>query len=380
MLNKKFYSIFFALILVLGTYAWYTTSLAATTSQIISSIPTPQAVSKRIRWKPQEIQIAFVGDIMLHGKQIKSAYNSNSKTYGFSSYFKKLQTDFIEFDYLVGNLETPVAGKELGYGAYPLFNAPNEILTNLKDSGFDMLQLANNHTYDRGYTGMKKTLENVKSQDFEQVGYAPNITSPDPAIISFEDMKVAFIAGTYGFNTAGNPKNVTDGVVVISEKNITEMIKKSQELGADVIIVLPHWGTEYSKIESEKQVQQATKWIEEGAHLVVGSHPHVTQPVREITTTSGKKGVVAYSLGNFVSNQQDPYTDLGGIFTVSIRKDTYKEPARINNYEFKYLFNYQNTTRRPGFTDYSIDYLENAFLIPGLTKVQKARISEYMKL
>lgn len=324
--------------------------------------------------------IAFVGDIMLHGKQIKSAFNSELQIYNFDSYFEKINKDFNSFDYLVGNLESPVAGKELGYGAYPLFNGPTEILESLRRAGFDMVQVANNHSYDRGYQGLKNTLANISKNNIQQVGYHSDISQPEATIVTIDEIQIALISVTYGFNIGANQKSTGDGILLTSQNEIIEqMIQKAQEQEVDSIIILPHWGSEYSRIESQEQVQLATRWIEAGASVVVGSHPHVVQPVREITSPNGNKGIVAYSLGNFVSNQQDIYTDLGALFIVSITKQEKNKKAVIDSYEVRYLFNHQNTERRPGYTDYTIHYLKNALDIEQRTEKQKARISQYLQ-
>jgi len=363
---------------VVGILYWYTFASQALT-QIVQSVPQTKISSLKYQWKPQTVTIAFVGDLMLHGRQIKSAYRSDIQEYDFSEYFESLHDELVAYDYLVGNLETPVAGSSFGYGAYPLFNAPVNILTNLRDAGFDMLQVANNHLYDRGYDGLTSTMNNIQEIGFDVIGYEKVLGEPEPTILNFDDIRVAFISGTYGFNTSGNSTERQSGITTLSGDAILDMIAQSIEQRADVIIVAPHWGVEYARVENQEQIDLAKAWIDAGADVIVGTHPHVVEPLREITTESGRKGIVAYSLGNFVSNQQDKYTDLGAIFTLTLTKNSLDEPTSIADYGLSYLYNYQDTKMRPGYTNYTVYRLPDV-PVEILNQTQQSRIDTYRTL
>lgn len=347
-----------------------------------SSIPKEPATEVLVVQQPPQptvITLGFVGDIMMHGAQIKSGYNAETQSYTFDDYFYYLKHRFNEYDYLIGNLETP-SDVSQSFGAYPLFNAPLAILDALRTAGFDALQFANNHSFDAGISGMRATLLAMKERNLIPLGISsvPDIYAP--MIVEIEGITFGFVSATYGFNIGGNTSDGKEVVHTIGDGMIESMIQVARERGADIVIVMPHWGNEYQRNYTEEQVVRAQSWIEAGADVVVGTHPHVVQPIQIITTDTGRTGIIAYSLGNFVSNQQDRYTDLGGLLEITITDEPGADtPPLITDYHFEYLYTHKQRLAHR-LTQYRTLLLSDAHYLTELTEEQKSRIIEYQML
>lgn len=266
--------------------------LASFCVQAESSTPTPV------------VKLAFVGDIILHERLRKRADVAHAP---YSEIWEGLGSDLFSADMTYANLEGPVAPEIGGISGYPQFNYPTQIISDLKNSGFDIVSTANNHALDRGWKGVDKTIAHLREQGLAFTGTK---TSDDPVwehwaqslpITSegFAGKQIYFLACTQMLNGGLDPK---DQVLHCFEQQ--DKIKswiKTTLLKPEVvaIILLPHWGEE-NQFEISKQRQDwAREMIQAGAIAVVGSHPHVMQKIERID-----QGVVAYSLGNFVSNQR----------------------------------------------------------------------------
>jgi len=273
--------------------------------------------------------LGFVGDIMMHGPQIKAGYNTKTKDYDFKSFFTDISSTTKAYDYMIGNLETPVAGSRFGYGSYPSFNAPTPILDALVNAGFDALSVANNHIYDKGLKGASSTLDNIIDKNIKPLGvsYIKN----DYQIIIVNDVKLGVYAFTYGFNTGDNSSKSN---FIINKYNYNELKNVISEMksNVDYIILLPHYGKEYQRHVTKEDKILFESWIDMGADIIVGSHPHVLKPIQIY-----KDKLIAYSLGNFISNQQDVYTDLGGLLEINFKKDK----------SFKYILKKTFVERKP---------------------------------
>lgn len=276
-----------------------------------------------------EAKLVAVGDIMMHLPQTQSGYDTISKTYNFDSFFTKI-APFLQGDWVIGNLETPLAGADLRYTGYPEFNAPPELADSLKLAGFNILTTSNNHSLDRREKGVLLTLDNLRARGFIPVGTA---ASPEEAkvitMVTHQDVAMAILAYTYGTNGIPIPEDKPYLVSLIDETRMKADIKKARELGAELITVVLHFGNEYQSQPTHEQHLLVDMLFRAGADIILGSHPHVIQPyeIVDVTTDEGihKKGVVIYSMGNFISNQDrflnhNKPTDVGVIFEVGIRK------------------------------------------------------------
>ena len=289
--------------------------------------PPPQPYTR-------EAKLVAVGDIMMHGSQIKSGYNSSSKTYNYDSFFTEVKEIISRGDWKIGNLETTLAGPETGYTGYPLFNAPDTLADAIKNAGFNVLTTANNHSLDRREAGALKTLENVRKRGIEPVGTAASAEEAEEILIlEKNEISMAILAYTYGTNGIPIPDGKDYLVNLIDEAEIVEDIQAAEDLGVDVVTVALHFGSEYQRQPNQQQKKLVKSLVDAGADIILGSHPHVVQPyeIFERTDESGtpKKAVAIYSMGNFISNQRGNYKDLGVIFKVNIKKSFPEETIEL---------------------------------------------------
>ncbi|WP_413165443.1 CapA family protein [Capilliphycus salinus ALCB114379] len=308
----------FGLVLISGCSNSNSTLVEQTAPTVPAEPPQPQPYTR-------EAKLVAVGDIMMHGTQIKSGYNSSTKTYNYDSFFTEVKEIISQGDWAIGNLETTLAGPETGYTGYPLFNAPDTLADAIKNAGFNVLTTANNHSLDRREAGLLKTLENVKKRGLEPVGTAASAEEAEEILIlEKNEISMAILAYTYGTNGIPIPEGKDYLVNLINEAEIIQDIQAAENLGVDVVTVALHFGSEYQRQPNEQQKKLVKNLVDAGADIILGSHPHVVQPyeIFERTDESGnnKKAVAIYSMGNFVSNQRGNYKDLGVIFKVNIKK------------------------------------------------------------
>jgi poly-gamma-glutamate capsule biosynthesis protein CapA/YwtB (metallophosphatase superfamily) len=252
-----------------------------------------------------EIVIAAVGDIMMPAS-IQDAVIRNNYDYGIV--FSEIKRD-LSADILFGNLETPVNDAEPVSG-YPRFNARPELLTALKQAGFTVLSVANNHVLDSGPEGLIRTLDNLDAADLHYVGAG---RSPDEAeqilSVRVRNITTAFLAYTFGTNRSTGMVQTSLPTVKIlrsgEKQDIAAAVKSIRRIRetSDLVIVSLHWGCEYELEPSQKQRHTAQSLIEAGADVILGHHPHVLQPVETFTASDGRQGLIAFSLGNFTSSQ-----------------------------------------------------------------------------
>ncbi len=261
------------------------------------------------------LSLLFLGDIMQHDSQIKSAYNTKATayTYDYAPCFQFVKPYIEAVDLAIGNLELTLAGPP--YKGYPQFSAPDELAIALKDIGMDVLVTANNHCVDRGKKGLDRTIEMLDSLKILHTGTFRDTVerlNDYPLIIEKNGFTLALLNYTYGTN--GIPVTKPNVVNLIDTAQIRKDIVKAKEAIPDFIIVFTHWGQEYQSQPSAQQRMITEFCFTNGVQLVIGSHPHVLQPME---WRKEKNQLVTYSLGNFVSGQRDRYKDGGAMLQVS---------------------------------------------------------------
>lgn len=276
--------------------------------------------------EPTTIHMSAVGDIMCHLTNVKNAYSSTSKDYDFSNVFENILEYTKNADITIGNLETTFAGSSRGYTGYPTFNTPEVLGKNLKDIGVDVLSTANNHCMDKGYSGLESTLNFLDEYGLAHTGTARSEEEQDDILIKdVNGIKIAFLSYTYGTNGITIPKDKTYSVNLIDKDLIKEHISLAKAQKVDVICVNMHWGTEYKLTPQSLQKELADFLFENGVDIILGSHPHVLEPMekRTITLEDGttKDGFIIYSLGNFVSGQIYANTKSTVILDIQISKN-----------------------------------------------------------
>ncbi len=258
---------------------------------------------------------------MIHESQIDAAYCFHREEYDFTDSFAEIVPYLQEGDLVVGNLETTLAGEDMYYTGYPAFNSPEALAHNLKDAGFDLVFTANNHCLDRGEKGVLRTIEHLEKAGLGFIGTARSQGERDRFLtITQNGITVVFLAYTYGTNGIPVPQGKEYLVNLMEEELIKADIKKARE-SADLLVVSLHWGHEYQREPDPKQTKLAEKIITWGADLVLGSHPHVLQPIEFVRTKSGREGVIVNSLGNLIADQIYPYTDSGVIVRLRYSKN-----------------------------------------------------------
>ncbi len=265
------------------------------------------------------ISLSFVGDLMCHSTQFNYA-RVGPDTFDFKPVFAEVREILESADFAVGNLETVVGGREMGYTGYPIFNTPEDFLEGLKFAGFDILLTANNHSLDKGRKGVLNTLDNIHKYGMEPNGTYYNEEDQDSIrIYSKNGISFAMIGYSYTFNGSA----ATYLINKIDSIKIKSDIAKAKKLNPDFIIIYLHTGIEYEREPSQAQVELTDKVIEYGADIIIQSHTHVAQKIEyfESENSNLSNGFVAYSLGNFISNQRWRYSDTGPILNFEISKN-----------------------------------------------------------
>lgn len=270
-----------------------------------------------------EALLLFVGDAMQHQAQLDQAKSvAESKGYDYSDCFTLIAPTVTEADYAVVNLEVPLGGAGT-YSGYPCFSAPDVYAKALQDAGFDLALTANNHCLDRRDRGVRRTLTALDSLGFDHIGTYHDSEQRDshvPFIRNIKGFKIGFLNYTYGTNGI---EPVDGAEVALIDKNaIAKEIKKTRDAGAEIIVAAMHWGVEYVLLENESQREMADFLVNNGVDLIIGSHPHVIQPMKVVTDEkTGKRSLIVYSLGNFISNMKTGDTRGGALVRARLKRD-----------------------------------------------------------
>lgn len=286
-----------------------------TLEQLRTSLP--------LLFQPDTSTIIIGGDFMMHRAQIENAELEDG-TYSFDGSLTHITRILQKADIAIGNMEFTLGGKP--YSGYPAFSAPETYPEYIAKCGIDIFLLANNHILDKGLKGAEKTLGQYrKMEDIRFTGCAGNeneYNQTNPLYLRLSGIKTAFINFTYGTNagkTEGYPK-----VSLMQKSNVEQLMKQAQRDGAELIIVLPHWGNEYELNASEQQKQFAQWLADNGADIIIGSHPHVIQEMQIIKTKSNgkhKEVPVYYSTGNVISNMSAKNTRLGLLVELKVTRN-----------------------------------------------------------
>jgi len=269
------------------------------------------------------IRISFVGDIMCHTPQLENA-RVGKDSFDFNPSFAEVRRWLEDDDLTIGNFETVCAGAGKAYTGYPAFNTPDEIVTALKDNGFDFLVTANNHSMDMHEKGLLRTIGVIDSVGLGRTGTFNSQTDHDSVrVIHLKGIPIAILNYSYGSNEFYPSQEHYYMLSVIDTAMIRHDVSDARKAGADIVIVFYHYGQEMYSGETGSQEIIIEKTIGAGADIVIGSHPHVIGKVRFFKTSGGTldSGFIATSMGNFFSNQYWRYTDAGMILQVELTKD-----------------------------------------------------------
>ena len=297
----------------------------------------------------KHISMSVIGDIMCHNSQYTDAYVASSDTYDFSYVFEDIKQYIEPADIAIGNIETTFAGKERGYSNYPTFNSPEQLATNLKDLGIDVLCTANNHSLDKGYSGLTSTLKFLDDAGISHMGTYDSAESQNEILIKdVNGIKIAFLAYTYGTNGIPVPKNNPYCINLIDKDLILKHLELAKEREPDLICVNMHWGLEYKTKQNSEQEELADFLFTNGVDIILGSHPHVLQPMEKKTITledgSTKDCFVIYSLGNFISGQNQDNTRNSVILNIECTKSGETNKTTIDSVSYVPIYMYKSSS------------------------------------
>ncbi|MDR0315022.1 MAG: CapA family protein [Oscillospiraceae bacterium] len=269
-------------------------------------------------------KILSTGDILIHEPILVNAKN-NDNTYDFTRSFSHVKDIISKADFAVCNLEVTLAGAGKGYSSFPLFNTPDEIVSALKSTGFDLLLTANNHSYDTGLSGLYRTVDVIAEKNLYSTGSRSSRDDKLYKVVDVSGIKIGMINYTYETSPQKAGRKSLNGNLMDPDandminsfrydrldefyKDIESKIIGMKKDGAQAVMLYIHWGDEYQLSPNSYQKEIAKKMSELGVDVLIGGHPHVIQPVETIENeVNDNKMLCVYSLGNALSNQRIKY-------------------------------------------------------------------------
>ncbi len=355
-----------------------------------TSIPTPQIAS-----------IGFVGDILMMKSQIETARRADG-TYDFTRSFEPMRELFSSVDIMVGNYEGTFGGADKGYTErlgtpapatsdapnprVPLqeFSAPDELASNLKELGFDALTTANNHCLDRYAHGLYRTINVIRAAELAQTGTFLSKADRDaPLIFDVNGIKIGLVAATDSINSYTRRLSSAEHEFAISRlysspERLKADISTCRNAGAEFIIVSVHWGNEYENSPNDEQITAAKRLAEYGADAIIGSHPHVVQPIRFIDAERGGTTVripVIYSLGNFISNMAPSPKDYGLFVRLNLERGSAGSPISVS-IEYLPVFCIRQKTSGGETLHQTLPCYENGSLVTAYEPLSKSSLKK----
>lgn len=266
------------------------------------------------RAEVRRARIVVAGDLMQHDEQLRAAIQADSVTYNYESMFRYVGERFRSADLAMVNLETTLSSKG-PYSGYPAFRSPAALAYALKDAGVDVAALANNHCCDAGGRGIASTVDILDEVGIMHTGaFIDSVDYQNNNILYLErcGIRFALLNYTYGTNGIPTPKGrIVNRLDTVAMARDLESIPREE---IDFVIAYVHWGNEYERTPNKEQRSLAEFFKRHGVEIIIGSHPHVVQPME--VDSMGR--VTLYSLGNFVSNQRTRYRDGGLVATIDI--------------------------------------------------------------
>lgn len=253
--------------------------------------------------KESHLSLLIAGDLMQHMPQINAARQADG-SYNYDECFAGIKAEVEGADVAIANFETTLAGPP--YSGFPQFSAPDDFLRGVIKAGFDIMLTANNHCVDTHRKGLERTLTMMDSLKVEHLGTYRNLEEREksyPFLLEKNGLRIALLNFTYSTN--GLPVPEPYWVNLLDTTEIAADLEKAKEMKPDAIIALPHWGIEYQTLPSKAQKDVADWLLEHGVDHIVGGHPHVAQPLE---LRNEGRNLIAWSMGNVVSNQSKPNT------------------------------------------------------------------------
>ena len=271
------------------------------------------------------VRFSATGDDLIHdGLYIQARQRGTDGYYDFSYVYENMREFYSQFDVNWLNQETLV-NDEFAPSGYPCFSTPGDITDALYDLGFRVFSLSNNHSYDKGAAGIEASLRHWETLP-EDVRYMGFYTLADPTEYVYQTVNgitFGYLSYTEHTNGIPTPSQAEHGVIYLSDRETIAKQIADMRPHCDVLVVSCHWGIEGSHTVSDFQKETAQWLVDQGADLIIGTHPHVTQSAQWMTSQAdGHTAFVTYSLGNFISAQAQPDNMIGEILDITFQKTT----------------------------------------------------------
>lgn len=324
MKNKKLWEVLIPVILAVVVVSGFAIS-GHITKNLDGEMPTaqttPETTTEPSTTALSKVTLVAVGDNLIHNTLIDAGEQENGSR-DYTSFYENIKSDISAADIAVINQETMLGGSSFAYAGYPCFNTPWEVGDAAINAGFDIFTCATNHSLDVGYAGIEQECKYFDSHP-EVTHVGTNDSEEDyNSVVYYEKngIKFAILNYTYGTNGISIPESKPWCVNMMDKEKITADVNAAKQ-NSDVVIVFPHWGTENSTSVSDYQREYIKLFSELGVDIVIGTHPHVLQPVEWVENEqTGKKMLVYYSLGNFISHQTSLNQLCGGMAQITIEK------------------------------------------------------------
>ncbi len=296
---------------------------AASVSAVSATSATPDAPAAS---DPSDGTVSFiaVGDNIMHASIFENVYDADTHRYDFSPLYEQVAARISSYDLAAVCQETPLVHDRSLIGDYPDFGTPEEVGDALATAGFDIVAAATNHACDRGASGVESTLAfwETRHPDIALLGlHSVPEQANGPAFVEARGMRFALFDATYGLN--GHQLPTGQEWLIDTLDDLDQLVANvgRAEGQADLTICFLHIGEEYADAPTDEQRAVVERLVDAGADVVICSHPHVVQPAERLVTGAGAEAVVFWSLGNFVSNQTDMRTVLGGAAELTFARD-----------------------------------------------------------
>lgn len=318
-------------------------SADATATPTIAPTATPEP-------EPRSATIRSLGEIAIETDLLKSAYVEESNSFDFTAMFSEISDVIGSADYTVADVEGTLGDTVSPSGEGAKINTPSSLLTALKNSGVDMLTLANDHALDGGFEEQQATVKNVAAAGLDYVGAAASAEErATPVVVDINGIQVGFIAYTESVN--GNDKNAGSaateyGVNLIAHSNAVQDIQDARAAGAEVVVAYVSWGKMLDRTPTTNQQKIAQLLTSAGADVIIGCNPHVVQPALWVEAdaldgSGTNRALCLCATGNLLSNQRAQYADSGVIFEFTIQEQAdgtfaIENPVYIPTYVWRY--------------------------------------------
>lgn len=298
-----------------------------------SEVPTEAPTETKA---PVTLRMLSVGDNLIHdGIYQQAQKRASGSGYDFSYCYARVKDTIATADIATINQETIVA-KSYEPSGYPLFNSPQELGQTVVDTGFDVVNLANNHMLDKTSKGLTEAIDFWDTTGLTRTGAYKNTADLNRVeYIEKNGLKIGLVGITQYTNGLSLPSDSPLKYILTSDEATIERKIKAAKAQCDVVLVNVHWGSEYTTTPAQEQRNLAKKMADWGANVIIGHHPHVLQPVEWIETGDGARTLVAYSLGNFISQQNTAARVIGGMLHYDIIKDFETEKVTVSNVRFE---------------------------------------------